>query len=342
MFKFLFSLAAVYFITVSSLCYSGCDQSVEVGIGWRKDNTIWKLKDLHDCYISAEVDSHIRFKDIEYYTAYTKARWAGERFYIRLSADYGLSEKGRAKELFGINSSYLCHDHVEVATNDPIKKRSEVYDFNGAVGYPLSICDCRLCVVPLIGFSFHRQRTRVKAPEHCSCCCYSSDYGYYRPSCSSTYFYPATCSCPYPFGYSQSSNPFGSPSSSDYRIASELNLSTSKRTSNYRFTWYGFYLGADIAYALDGCWTIYTELEGHFLDRCHRKRRSWTGVYFIDDYHNKDWGYGFTTNTGTTFSMSACWYATLSVDYRWWKSYSSHDKLSWKSTGINAALGYSF
>lgn len=344
MFKFLFPLTALYFIALSSLCFSSCDQSFEVGIGWRKDNANWKLTDLHDSYISAEVDSHIIFKGIEFYTAYARAKWAGERFYIRLSADYGLSEKGRAKELFGMNSSYFCNDHVFVETNDPVKRRgSEVFDFDGAVGYPLSLCSCRWCVVPLIGFSFHRQRYKVKGPEHCSCCCYSSDYGYFRPTCSSTDFYPATCYSSYPFGYSNDSNPFGSPSSSDPRIPSELNLSTSRRTSNFRFTWYGFYLGADIAYALDGCWTIYSELEGHFLDRCHRKRNSWTGVHFVDDYHHEGWGYGFTTNTGTVFSMSNCWYATLSVDYRWWRTYSSkHDKLSWKSTGVNAALGYSF
>jgi hypothetical protein len=331
---------AFFFLAIANLCYSECQQSVEVGFGWRRDNLNWNVKDMDSSYICAEADSHIIFKGIEYYTTYAKAKWMGDRFYARLGADYGLSFKGRAKERFHLDTSYCCAD-VVVHTSDPVKRRSEEFDFNGAVGYPL--CGCRWNVIPLIGFSFHRQRLRVKAPEHCSCCCYDSCYERYTRTCpSSSEFDLDTCYCSYPFGCCVSSNPFASPSSDDPRIADQLNLSTSKRTSMYRFTWYGFYLGADISYALDCCWTLYSELEGHFLDRCHRKRHSITGVYFVDSYHHEGWAYGFSTNTGAVFSMSACWYGVLSIDYRFWKGYSCHDSLKWQSVGANASLGYIF
>lgn len=333
MFKSLIAFTACFLTALSSFCLAeSCSQSVEFGVGWRRDNLNWKLKNLESSYISADVDSHLRFKDLDMYTVYGKAKWIGEAFYVRLSADYGLTDKGRAKERFHIDSPYF-YDDITVFTSDPVKRRSEVYDFDGAVGYPFVFNNCCLNIIPLIGFSFHRQHLRVKSKEDCSSC--SSSYFSIDSSSSSSSSYSTD-----PFAYTVSSNPFSSPS--DPRIASSIGLSTDRETSSYRFTWYGFYLGTDIAYALDSCWTLYGEFEGHFLNRCHRKRDSITGVYFVDDYHHEGWAYGFNVNIGTTVSMSNCWYATFSIDYKWWKGHSSRDELHWQSVGANAALAYSF
>jgi opacity protein-like surface antigen len=112
----------------------------------------------------------------------------------------------------------------------------------------------------------------------------------------------------------------------------------------YRFTWYGFYVGADIAYLLDYNWTLFSELECHFLDNCHRKRHSRTGVHFVDHYHHKGWAYGFNALVGAAFQMSDCWYATFTVEYKRWKSDSdrSHDILRWQTVSTKAGIGYSF
>ncbi|CUI17832.1 hypothetical protein PNK_2231 [Candidatus Protochlamydia naegleriophila] len=343
MFKSLIAFTASCLTALSSLSFATCEQSFELGVGWRRDNLDWKLSDVESSYISAEVDSHIHFKDIEMYSAYAKTKWVGSEYYVRLSADYATSFKGRARETFKMNSSLFDSSDVFAITSDPIKRRSEAYDFDIAVGYPFAFCCNRLNIVPLVGFSYHRQRLKVKGgrdSSHCSSSSYfsplysSSDYD---SSYDSSYFYS-------PFSSSISSNPFAEPSSrpENVVIANELGLSTSRRSCNYRFTWYGFYVGTDIAYALDPCWTVYSEIECHFLNNCHRKRKSWTGVYFVDGYHRDDWCYGFNTSFGTTFSMSNCWYATISVDYKWWKSHSHHDELKWQSVGVNAALAYSF
>jgi hypothetical protein len=146
-----------------------------------------------------------------------------------------------------------------------------------------------------------------------------------------------------PFEYYFSSNPFESWSyDGSEEIASRLGLSGPHHTSLYRFTWYGAYLGADIAYALDDCWTLFAELEGHFLDRCNRKRRSWTGVESVDNYHAKEAAYGFNSVVGFTFALPTCWYVTLSADLKWWQSNKKHDKVTWQMAGFNLGVGYSY
>jgi hypothetical protein len=317
---------------------------------------------MYSCDIPGCAKSRIHFNDIDSYTLSAKAKWAGPSFYVRLSAEYGLSDKGRARERFNLNSPWLFCP-ISVETSDPVKRRSEVYDFNGAVGYPFTFFHCRLNVIPLVGFSYHRQRLRVKQDEKCcyshsssGCydCCDDSSCGCCLDCCdccspnytcseffdchSSDSFFVRSCN---PFYCSPSHNPFGSPCS-DPTIASALGLWNPHRTSNYRFTWYGFYLGADLAYAVDCCWTLFTELEFHFLDHCHRKRDSQTGVYFVDDYHKKKLAYGFNGVLGTTYCIANCWYGTLSVDFNWWKSDAKHDHLEWKKVGAKIGLGYMF
>lgn len=364
MFKSIILFSTLLCAFTSSLLFSicmddDCCPSVECTIGWRRDNLDWKVKHMDSSYIPGKAKSHIRFDDINSYTLSAKAQWAGSAYYIRLSGEYGLSDKGRAKERFHIHSPYLYYP-ISVETNEHIKRRSEVYDFDAAVGYPLSFCCCRLNIIPLIGFSFHRQHLRVKDDNYfscysscssgsssssCGCCSNSSSSCSHHSSCSEFFDYHSSDSffldSSNPFRSSPSSNPFHS-SSSDPIIASELGLGNPHRTQNYRFTWYGFYLGADIAYALDPCWTLFSEIEFHFLDRAHRKRKSWTGVDFVDEYHKEGWAYGYNAVVGMTYSFSTCWYSTIAVDFDWWKSDAKDDDLHWKKVGAKIGLGYMF
>lgn len=356
-------LSSLFVVVCSSLfaiCFDDdCCQSVECSVGWRRDDLKWRLRDIDSSYIPARVKSKIDYKDIESYTLSAKARWVGSAYYIRLSAEYGLSEKGRAEEKFKIKSYYL-RDSIGVETDNPVKRRSEVYDFDGAVGYPLTFFCCRLNIIPLIGFSFHRQHIRVKEREFS--CCPSSCTSFSSQSCSCDGYDCYDCSRPdhsclrffenhpsssffvessNPFVSTPSSDPFQS-SSSDPKIASALGLATPNRTQNYRFTWYGVYLGADIAYALDCCWTLYSQIEFHFLDRAHRKRKSWTGVDFVDEYHKETWAYAYNAVLGTTYAFGTCWYSMVEVNFNWWKGHAKKDELHWKTTGGKIGLGYIF
>ncbi len=363
MFKWLISFTTLVSLSAFSSLFANsddcCCQCAQVSVGWRRDQLDWKMHHLDSSHIRGHVNSRIHFRDINSYTLSGKAKWAGSCYYVRFSAEYGSTYKGRAHETFQIRSPHLYYP-IEVMTSDRIKRRSEVYDFNIAAGYPLSFFCSRLSVIPLIGFSFHRQHIRVKEPKHHSYTSSSSSSShshltsssftptyseYYYPHSSSEFFAFHSSSDFYlcssnPFRYSPYSNPFSS--SSDSTIASVLGLSNPHRTDMYRFTWYGFYLGADIAYALDSSWTLFSELEAHFLDNCHRKRKSWTGVYFVDGHHKKGWAYGFNGVVGLTYAFATCWYTTIDVDFRWWESNEKHDELEWKMVGAKIGLGYMF
>lgn len=379
-------LICVMFISASSALSASCCgcQSAEITVGWRRDDLNWRTRNVKSSEICGRANSQIHFKDINSYTLSGNLTWMGKYYYVRFSAEYGLTDKGRAREIFKLKSP-LLYDTVTVATSDPIKRRSEVYDFDLALGYPFSCVCNRLLIIPLVGFSWHRQHLRVKQDlrscssyyycdsSYCSPRCYDYDYddsydfytfsrarSRYSSSSSSSHSYcccPSSSSSRYcksssssefdvssynPFRYSPSSDPFASPSSST--IAESLGLITDHRTDNYRFTWYGFYLGLNLAYALDSSWTLYGEFEGHFLNNCHRKRKSWTGVYFVDDYHHKGWAYGYNSSVGFIYSLCDCWYATVAVDYKWWKgdSQKNHDQLRWQSVGVRTGVGYTF
>lgn len=346
----------------STICYSA-----DVEAGWRRDFLDWKTKDKHGSYFSGDVDDTIEFNDINSYMVSGELKCVSSDFYLKASADYGWVYKGREHEHFKIES-YILNTPLSAHTSNPIKRSSEVYDFSAAIGYPLAYCNCRLSIIPLLGFSFHRQHL-VSKENGCSSGFSFSSSGqndnkearqarkrdrdlrkrtvakrnkfkrereFFRDHSSSSFFVSNDANFnDFPF-----SNPFSS--DSDTNIAGALGLSNPHDTDSFRFTWYGFYMGADLAYALDNCWTLYWNTEFHFLDNCHRKRKSWTGVYFVDDYHNKGGAYGFNNSVGLNVNMCNNWYGTVSVDFNWWKASSYHDDLHWKKVDVKAGLAYGF
>lgn len=336
MFKRLVGFATLLLISLNSIAFADCTQSFEFGVGWRRDDLRWRANRLHESSVDAQVASHIHFEDINMYTAHAKGRWADSEYYVRLSAEYGLSDKGRAEEVFKIKSSLFDElstgsDILRTSVSSPIKRRSEFYDFTGAVGYPFLVAGDCLMIVPLVGASFHRQRIRVKDDEE-------SSFDSYFSFSSENVFFPT--SDPILSSSSDEGDPFSSSSASN--VASLFGISPERRTSVYRFTWWGPFAGVDIAWALDPCWTLFGEFEGHFLDRCHQKRKSHTAVSFVDHFHGKRWSYGFNGCVGTAFCMGDCWYATLVIDFKFMKSDQHYDELLWKSAGVNINLGCVF
>ena len=155
MFKFIVSFTSLACILAFASLFAGCGdstccQSVDIEVGWRRDRLDWKTNHLHSSYISGHVKDRLHFDDINSYTVNGQAKWVSSDYYIRLKADYGTTEKGRAHEHFHIASPYLYYP-IGVETSDKIKRRSEVYDFDAAVGYPLAFF-----LPPSIGCSFDR------------------------------------------------------------------------------------------------------------------------------------------------------------------------------------------
>lgn len=338
MIKYLLSVAACLF---SLQLFAGCcidsTDSFEIGLGWRKDDLKWKTRQGYRGFVDA--DSEIHFKNLNFYEAYAKVHSIGCAHYARAQADYAITYKGRCREHFHLDAPYFGVDELSAISHERIKRRSECFDFNGAVGYPFMFRSCRLMVSPLIGFSFHRQRLRSKARSRY----WDSSFIYAQDSSSDPSSFEGSSKFSVnslnPFGFGGSSDPFATSPSNEI-IAEALGLSIEKRTSVYRFTWYGFYLGVDIAYALDSCWTLFSQTEYHCYDRCHRKRKSLTGVQVVDRFHHSTKAYGLDQSIGLTYEMGCNYYLSIETNMKWWKSDSKYDRLQWRTVSITSGLGY--
>lgn len=345
MFQLFLALASVACMLLHSFAFGGCCggrccQSVDVEVGWRRDNLKWKAEDLRSSCVKGKVNDRFDFDNINSYTLSGQAKWVGSSYYVRCSAEYGLTDKGDAHQKFNIRSPELIHD-ICLSRSDPIKRRSEVYDFDGALGYPFLFFCNRLSVIPLVGFSFHRQYLRIKHEDHYSsyCCSFPQNCCNFFHCHSSDSFFVEDENR---FVGNPSKNPFSSCSPSS-GIASHLGLCNPHRTDSYRFTWYGIYLGADISLALDNCWTLFWDTEFHFYDNCDRKRKTYTGIHFIDNYSKKGRAYGFNNIVGFNYHLCNCWYTTASVEIDWWNTFNSkHDSVNWQKIGAKIGLIYSF
>jgi hypothetical protein len=326
----------------------GCDpciQTSEIGIGWRRDDVDWRARKIIDSTSSdrSVAASLLRFDEVDMWVAHAKTKWIGEAYYIRLSAEYGKTFKGKTYEDFAARRPFFLETvdgHVELH----MKRRNEAFDFTGAVGYPLLLCYNRLTLIPTIGFSYHRQLWSVRYPHvTLSVLCPSPE----TPLCDK-------CCHDLPDFVGESTtrsssdevfDPFDpNESTSDIPFAALLGFPLPFRSTNaFRFIWYGPFIGVDAAYAVDETWSLFTELEWHVYCNCHRRRKSFTGLEAVDHYHKQGRAYGLNGTIGTGVDLGTCWYTTINVDFKWWKSYKTDkDRVSWRSIGAHITLGYTY
>lgn len=365
MFKQINCILTLFFASFCALCSGEDFASFEVGVGWRRDNLQWKAINFDDLsHFDLSGKSHLNFKEINTYTCNAKARWSGEAYRIRLSADYGTTVNGRSHETITLLRQLSSSSSSPIPSDIPqssffgfescrIKPRSEVYDFTGAVGYPWVLFCGQFYVSPMVGYSFHRQHWRAQGHKHMSSSSSSSSSSsgsssvFSSPSSSSSSSSWSSTSgstsfvvdSSNPLGFPSSSDPFISSSSSE-PMASQFGLRAKHRVNNYRFTWYGPLIGVDLGYAFDPYWSIYTELEGDVFCSARQKRKSNSGIGPIDTLHEAGRAYGFNSTTGVTYFLPTCWYFLVSVDYKWWKCVSHENKTQWKSVGLNVSMGY--
>lgn len=354
MFYQLIALVSLFFVAAESCfadncCTSNCcAQSLEIGVGWRRDTINWKVDDYSDSFLDVTAFSQHHIRDMDMYTCYAKARWVDTCYYIRLDGDYGTMYKGRSHETFGVESPFLRRlgGSAEISTSDPIKRRGEAYDFNIAFGYPLNFDYCRCCcIIPTVGFSFHRQQFQI---DHdidslfSSCCsgssCFSSD-GPFRNRRDRRRERRRER---HEFAGIVTRLERQELTRRERRILNLIGECAFNREDGLRFTWYSPYVGTDIYCALDSCWTLFAELEAHIFGQCHRKRDTDTALVSVNEYHSTGKAYGFNGVVGVTLTMQEGWYATLTTDLRWWHSNARNfeDHLEWRSAGVNFAFGY--
>lgn len=322
MIKSLFKLTTVLFTAVSAFVFADCQTTFEVGLGYRRDyinarNIERNVDDSHS------FRSHHKFKDLDIVLLSAKLRSWDSCYYFRAAGDYGWITDGRVSRghCFGdissaSSSSNGGHRHRSINGSDNF-----VADATIAIGYPFFMgCCCEFMVAPVIGYAWDTQHIKTKR-DHFFNNDASSSFDVSRRASSS----------------SSSSSSFSSSSSSSSSSGSH------RGHNKYRFTWYAPYVGVDLSYMLDDCWSIYGEFEYHFVVRTQEKRSNWlNGLFASDVSGSNQWhgrnktlknGNGFVGTVGGYYFWGCDWYAGLSTSLYYFNTSRSHHHHNSSSSG---------
>lgn len=284
----------------------------EIGLGYRQDSILWKMEDHGE--VNPRVESDLHFKDLEIVVLGARFKgMLGCNIYTRTSFDYGWVVDGSMREeLQIVNRHGTSHfDHNGVFTDGRYTKavvhnresgNSYVWDFNIAFGMPYQ-CGCEgLQIAPMLGFSYDRQQIKVHNRERIF-------------------------------------------ANLDHHFASiETGEHTDKKCKSrntYKASWWGPWLGFDLSYISDNCWTFFGEFEVH-IGRIERERHSSVGVPFFDRYDRTKCFWGTTTKLGANYILCDNVYVEGAISYLHWTSTSHRDDLYWSSGSVRFDVGYMF
>ncbi len=111
--------------------------------------------------------------------------------------------------------------------------------------------------------------------------------------------------------------------------------------SSYRTSWWGPWIGFDMAYATSECGIYYSEMEFHFA-RARRQRNSSEGIP-LDSYQRTKQAYIFAWKVGAAYAINDCWLIDGSLKYvDGFSTKSSSDQLSWRSGQLRVDVGYRY
>lgn len=278
------------------------DTSVEFGIGYRSDDINWKVDAPFD--IAERTFSHLNFRDIEIFAIEGKIKGVcGECVYYRLDGQYGWVLDGRVRE----------SDQFSVGSPSPGE-------------------------VTIVDVATHNDIKRD----------YVADF-------TVAFGYPLeTCCCPNlqfvpTIGFAYDTQRLGA--KNRQRVSDELTTSQidaigldpgERSHHNYRATWWGPFIGLDLAFSCQSCWNLYSEFEYHFGIRTRRERNSDTGFEFIDHYKRTKRASGFSLKIGSSYHMCCNWVLDGHLTYKRYTADDNKDRLTWRSIGIGVDIGYLF
>lgn len=278
------------------------DTSVQFGVGYRSDDINWKVRG------SDEVDeashSHLNFRDIEIFTLQGKIKGVcGDCMYYRLDGQYGWVLDGTVRE-----SDQFVVDQPSVSrtTIVDVITHNDIkknYVADFNVGVGYPIQNCWCPDLQLIPtLGFAYDTQRLRVKNH--------------------------------------DNVIDHLNSTDIDA---IPLSRSgKSYSKYRSTWWGPYIGLDVAFCHQDCWNVYGEFEYHFGTRARRERNSDVGFEFFDSYERTKRAQGLSLKVGSTYAFWCNWFADAHVTYKRFWADDHRDKLSWRTIGIALDVGYVF
>lgn len=329
------AIAATTVISLTGMAFADA-QGFQVGVGYRQDSLKWDLRD------SGRVNPHSKsqqhFKDLEIVLLGAKYKGLlGCCVYARVNYDYGWVVDGRLREKitfkdfseaehFDHNGVVTHGDYAVISSSHRRKNNSYVWDLNLGFGMPWG-CWCDIKFAPMIGFSYDRYHLK-----------FSGNRGVFVHDSSSESLSVIVDS-------SSSSS-----SSSCSNSSSSSSCHHRKHGNSHETSFWGPWIGFDLAYCGEGCWNLFGEFELHF-GRAERERSSHIGGhrsssssegFFLDRYsRTKDfWGPSF--KIGGNYMFCDCYYIEGTLSYLYYTSYDCHDQIYWNSASARVDLGYMF
>lgn len=305
------------FMTASALVLTASaysdTTSLQFGVGYRQDSIDWKLHTPNAA--SPEGRSKLDFRDLDivFIGGKFKAIYGCEcPLYFRTSFDYGWVLDGKLREddryFTGLASTSFdgggvvtTASYTDIQVHNDVSRRSHVWDFDIALGVPMD--QCWIDGLTLIPtVGFNYDRQFLRLHD------------------------------------SQLIADGLTPEQEDILNIDPEGLG---RSSSYKTSYWGPWLGLDFVWTAQDCWNLYGEFGFHFL-RARRERSSNTGFGYWDNYERTKNGYGISLKLGTTVVFCENWYLDGSVGWLdYWSSW-HRDSLYWKSGNIRLDLGYMF
>lgn len=295
-------------VLTTTLAFVGkveADTSFDFGVGYRTDNIVWDTKVPDNVLFNSW--SKLNFKDLEIFTLQARLKGScGECIYYRLDGQYGWILDGTVRESDQIA---IPTPPVPPNTLTPVVravthndiKGKYVADFNFAVGYPIQQCWC-----PGL------QLTPT----------IGFSYNTQRVSVENDELLDDVLS-PTDFA------------------ALLIAIDADQKHSKYRTTWWGPWLGFDVAWSHHDCWNLYGEFEFHF-GRARRERNSVTGIDYLDDFERTRKGCGVNIRVGSIYFFRCNWFLDGHISFTRWYSNEHRDQIRWRSLGVGVDLGYMF
>jgi len=302
--KFLSTIFALALTTtLASSSKVEADTSIQFGIGYRSDDINWRTNAPDD--YAPETESHLNFRDLEIFTIQGRLKGVcGDCMYYRADGQYGWVLDGTVRE-----SDQFFVEEVEdegiVIQNGKTHndiRKNYVADFNVAIGYPLQQCWCPDLKI-VPTLGFAYDTLRIRQKGN-----HQSIYD----SIDEQGFDPV------------------------------VDPVDGRNHSSYRFTFWGPWVGFDIAFCHQECWDLYGEFQYHFGTRARRERRSNIGYEVFDHYERTKSACGVTLRAGGTYAFRCNWFADAYVTYKRFTSHEHGDSLSWRTIGLGLDVGYVF
>jgi Protochlamydia outer membrane protein len=299
-------LSAFYALALTTIAHTGIVEagtSVQFGIGYRSDDINWKVKASED--VAPDTYSHLNFRDLEIFSLQAKLKGVcGDCVYYRIDGQYGWVLDGTVRESdqFAVDTTPAIGGTTIVDVHTHNDVKRN-YVADFNVGVGYPLQNCWCPELQIVPtIGFAYDTQRLRAKNHNNII--------------------------------------------DQLTIDQINaigLSTDGSShSKFRSTWWGPYVGIDLAFCHQDCWNLYGEFEYHFGTRARRERNSDTGFDFFDSYERTKHASGFSLKFGSTYSFCCNWFADAHITYKRFTADDHDDKMTWRTIGVAMDIGYVF